>query len=107
MAKPHIWIHYARPRSAWYNLDDSEKDQHMEHWFTVKEASVAGGAQEIGRYHVRGQSDFSIVEVWHFPDADAAFDHWSKLTVADYSEWFTSHNNIGFAMDLTAERSDS
>ena len=97
MDKPHIWIHYSRPRTAWYDLNDSEKGQHAERWSAVEESSLEGGAQKVGRYHVRGQSDFSVVEVWHFADADAAFEHWSKLTAADYSEWFTSHNNIGFA----------
>jgi hypothetical protein len=95
-----IWIHYARPRPHWYRLSKDEEEKKEASWASVKEASKAAGAQSLGRYHIRGQHDFETVELWRFPDAEAAFDHWARLTAAAYNEWFAFSNNIG----LTAER---
>ncbi len=93
-----IWIHFALPRSAWFERSAAERQRWEGSWNEVRAASLAHGASNQGRYHVRGQSDYSTVEVWHFPHADAAFDHWVRLTGAGYSEWFQSSNSIGAAL---------
>jgi len=93
-----IWIHFALPRSAWFERSDEERGQLERRWDDVRAASMALGASNHGPYHVRGQSDYSTVEVWHFQNADAAFDHWVRLTEAGYSEWFQSSNSIGAAL---------
>ncbi|MEW2549357.1 hypothetical protein AB0910_26900 [Streptomyces sp. NPDC047002] len=90
-----LWIHYALPRTAWYVLDEAEQRAARERWAAVREASLAAGATTTGPYTVRGQSDFSTAEVWTFPDADAAWDHWERLTAAGYARWFETANNLG------------
>ncbi len=94
-----IWIHYARPRPHWYQLAKEEQEKRLANWEGVAEASKAAGGQSLGRYHIRGQHDFETVELWRFPNAEAAFDHWARLTGGAYNEWFAFSNNIG----LTAE----
>ena len=96
-----IWIHYARPRPHWYGLDEAEKTALNGKWRAIKEAARMAGSSFVGSYHVRGQHDFETVEVWKFPNADAAFDHWSKLTAAGYNEWFAFANNIGLAAETS------
>jgi hypothetical protein len=90
-----IWIHYALPRTAWYELDGAERRGHEERWARVRAASVAAGARTDGPFSVRGQSDFSTVEVWVFPDVDAAYAHWEKLVAEGYAQWFEAANNLG------------
>ena len=94
-----LWIHYARPRPHWYRLTDSQRQEKQARWDTLAQQAREGGAQRIGIYHIRGQHDFQTVELWHFPDAQAAFDHWSNLTGAAYNEWFAFSNNIGLALE--------
>ncbi len=90
-----IWIHHSRARPHWYELDETTRTGKLAEWKAIRAESEAGGGSCHGRYHVRGQSDYATVEIWNFPSADQAFDHWSRLTRAGYAEWFVSANNIG------------
>ncbi len=97
-----IWIHYSRPRPHWYLLSEDDRTAKLASWNAVRSASQAAGAASVGRYHVRGQHDFQEVEIWRFPAAEAAFDHWSRLTGAAYNEFFAFSNNVGLSLEGTA-----
>jgi hypothetical protein len=97
-----LWIHYARARSPWYELEDDVRQEHLSRFDAVREATTAAGGHYTGTFHVRGWSDWSTVELWQFPDADSAFSHWSRLTDAGYSKWFAFANNIGLAAEAPA-----
>lgn len=90
-----VWIHFALPRSAWYEQSHERREELRRGWDKICSGSCARGASNDGRYYVRGQSDYSTVEVWRFANADAAFDHWVRLTAAGYSRWFQSSNSLG------------
>ncbi len=92
-----IWIHYARPRPHWYDLDKAAQGKNKAAWTAVAARSTENGGAFLGRYHVRGQHDFETVEIWRFPDAEAAFQHWAELTAAGYGECNAFANNIGLA----------
>jgi hypothetical protein len=94
-----VWIHYARPRPHWYGLDAATQAAHEKAWATAADTSLAAGGSRLGRYHIRGQQDFETVEIWRFPSAEAAFEHWSTLTAAAYGEWNAFANNIGLATE--------
>jgi hypothetical protein len=93
-----VWLHYALARTAWYELDPGEREKLGAAWDEARAASVRAGARTEGGYDVRGQGDYSTVEVWFFPDADAAFDHWSRLVDAGYQRWFEASNAVGAAL---------
>lgn len=94
-----IWIHYARPRPRWYLLTPAEQQEKQARWQALSHQATLAGARFMGRYHIRGQHDFETVEVWNFPDAQAAFQYWSGLTDAAYNQWFAFANNIGLAVE--------
>ncbi len=94
-----IWLHYARPRPHWYLTTDTDQQELMRRWQDIRAAAVASGAAFQGRFHIRGQHDFETVEVWCFPDSQAAYAHWQTLVDARYSEFFAFSNNIGLAMN--------
>lgn len=98
-----IWIHYARPRPHWYGLDEAVRRERLSSWAGVGDRSKQAGGTFLGRYHVRGQHDFETVEIWRFPNAEAAFQHWSDLSAAGYGELNAFANNIG----LSAESAQS
>lgn len=97
-----IWIHYARPRPHWYRLAAAEKSALEARWAEVEAASAADGASRVGRYHIRGQHDFQTVDIWRFASAEAAFDHWARLTAAGYNELFAFSNNVGLSLPEVA-----
>lgn len=92
-----VWIHYSRPRPGWYELDEPARDGANADFAAVRDASEGHGGTQVGSYFVRGQSDYSSVEVWTFPDVDAAFDHWRRLVDAGYAKWFDAANSVGHA----------
>ena len=94
-----IWIHYARPRPHWYALDAAAQAARRGAWQTLAEASRAKGGTCLGTYHVRGHHDFETVEIWRFPDAEAAFEHWAALIMAQYGEFNAFSNTIGLASE--------
>jgi hypothetical protein len=90
-----LWIHYARPRSSWYELDASTRAAYVDRWKAIDVAAEATGATSLGAHTVRGQSDYSTVEVWKFPTYDAAYDFWSEKVTAEYGRWFVFSNSVG------------
>jgi hypothetical protein len=96
-----IWIHYTRARPHWYELEAEERDAKLRAWAAIRAESEARGGRFHGRYHVRGQSDYSTVETWTFQSVEDAFDHWSRITGAGYAEWFVSANNIGLRDEVS------
>lgn len=91
-----IWIHYARPRPHWYEIPETRQAELKAEWAASTASSQDAGAACIGTYHIRGNHDFETVEIWRFPSAEAAYEHWVRLTIAGYNEWFAYANNIGF-----------
>ena len=79
--------------------DVATQGAHEKTWGAAAEASLAAGGSRLGRYHIRGQQDFETVEIWRFPSAEAAFEHWSALTAAAYGEFNAFANNIGLAIE--------
>jgi hypothetical protein len=94
-----IWIHYCRPRPHWYGLDEATRRDKRVAWAALAARSQESGGNLVGRYHVRGHHDFETVEIWRFPTAEAAFQHWSDLTAAGYGEFNAFANNIGLAAE--------
>lgn len=92
---PVLWLHHARPRPHWYDLADAEREHLLEQWRTLDAASVTAGGEPLGDYRVRGQSDWSTVSAWRFPDVDAAYAHWQGRVRAGYSTWFAFANSLG------------
>lgn len=90
-----IWIHYARPRSNWYELPEAQREELGQKWAGVDAAAVESGAQSMGSYFIRGQSDYSTVDVWSFAGYEAAYAHWTAKVAAGYAEWFEFSNNVG------------
>lgn len=97
-----IWIHYARPRPHWYRLTAQEQQEKRARWAALARQASADGATFVGQYHVRGQHDFEIVEIWQFASPEAAFAYWASLTAAAYNEWFAFSNNVGMALEKQA-----
>lgn len=93
-----VWIHYNRPRTSWYELDEQQRATEQARFGSVRHTSQERGGASHGTFSVRGQGDYSSVEIWTFPDAEAAFDHWRRLVDAGYAKWFESANNIGVRM---------
>lgn len=90
-----VWIHFALPRTSWYALDTTSRDALNADWESVRTRSRESGASGGQKYHVRGQGDYSTVEVWHFPDVNMVYEHWRALTAKSYLEWFTASNSFG------------
>ncbi|SEP96077.1 hypothetical protein SAMN05216548_10251 [Faunimonas pinastri] len=91
----YIWINYSRPRPHWYEESQESRDALEAKWSEIAAASREKGGEPLGRYHIRGQSDFKSVEIWRFGSAEEAFDHWTRLTGAAFGQWFAFSNNIG------------
>ena len=90
-----LWIHYSRPRSAWYRLTEDDRHEADQRWQAVRQASERDGARCDGRYRCRGLSDFERVEVWHFRSIEYVERHWSALEDAGYTDLVVAHNLIG------------
>lgn len=96
---PVLWLHHARPRSSWYTLDADERRRLTEDWRRTDDASLSAGAEHLGTFRVRGQSDWSTVSVWRFADVDAAMRHWEARVEAGYASWFAFSNELGADAD--------
>lgn len=94
----HLWLHLSRPRPNWYEADDATRAELEAIWTNVAATSIMQGAQRLGAWSVRGQHDYSMVEVWLFKEPDDIVNHWSQLVEAGYPEWFSTSNTLGAAI---------
>jgi hypothetical protein len=90
-----VWIHQARPRTSWYALDEGRRAELRSAWAALDQEVIAQGAERVGAYTIRGQSDFSALEVWRFAGPEAVYDFWAKRVQADYAVWFAFSNQVG------------
>ncbi|WP_030889928.1 MULTISPECIES: hypothetical protein [Streptomyces] len=97
-----VWLHHSLPRTAWFELTPEEQALREEAFRAQRELSLRQGASRQGRFHVRGQGDYSHVEIWYFPSAEHAFDHWSRLVAAGYTACFEFSNQVGTAAEPAA-----
>jgi hypothetical protein len=93
--KETVWIHYGRPRTRWYQLSEDERQTHRARWAALDKKTSAAGAVRQGVYSVRGQGDFSTLEVWSFDTVEQAFDYWAARVSLGYAEWFSFSNQLG------------
>ncbi|NDZ82966.1 hypothetical protein G3I19_31470 [Streptomyces sp. SID10853] len=96
-----VWLHHSLPRTSWYDLPPGRRARHERDFQEQRTASERHGGSMNGRFHVRGQSDYSHVEIWSFPSAEHAFDHWSRLVAAGYTACFEFSNQVGLADPAT------
>ena len=94
-----VWIHQARPRTSWYTVAEDEKAALRRRWRASDDEAVAAGSERIGTYSVRGQSDYSTVELWRFAGPELAFDFWERRVREDYAVWFAFSNQLGVAIE--------
>lgn len=92
-----IWVHQARPRTTWYGLDEERRVELRETWAKLDEKAARRGAERIGTYAIRGQSDYSMLEVWRFGAPEAIHEFWAERVQADYAVWFAFSNQLGAA----------
>jgi len=93
------WIHYARPRTRWYGLPPAQRGPLERAFADARSRSRDAGGRQLGTFHVRGQSDFSTVELWRFSSAQDAYEHWARMTNSGYAEWFAFANSLGQALN--------
>lgn len=98
-----IWLHYTVPRTAWYDLTGDERKRYERAFTQQRDMSQRRGAVFSGRFHVRGQSDYSQVEIWSFASAEDAFEHWSRLVSTEYTRYFEFANQLGTAVPADDE----
>lgn len=91
-----LWLHYFRPRPAWYNLHSDARQQLEAAWrAAAHEACCSPETEYLGEYSVRGQSTQERVQVWRFPDAERIESFWAGLLELDYADWRVSDNVVG------------
>lgn len=98
-----VWIHYARARTRWYETEPSIRAANSTAWEMVDQRSFESGGELNGVFHVRGQSDWTTVEIWSFPTPETAFDHWARKVDAGYAQWFAFSNNLGTSIEADAQ----
>jgi hypothetical protein len=93
------WVHQSRPRPHWYALDQGARASLRAAWLVCLCASVKEGAVCLGRYSVRGQSDFERMELWRFEDVSGIERHWNRLKEAHYCDYMDTSNTLGMPAD--------
>jgi hypothetical protein len=96
-----LWVHQARPRTPWYGLQPEQKTKLLAQWSDLDAASESAGAKLVGKYSIRGQSDFSTIEIWRFDSPEEAFTFWSDRVAADYAVWFAFSNQVGVSFPVS------
>lgn len=91
-----LWLHYFRPRSAWYKLSKEQQQELLASWTATREETATSGEAEFqGLYSIRGQSTQERLEVWRFETIDTLQAHWQRLEDTEYLDWRETENVVG------------
>lgn len=70
----------------------------MQRWDELDAFALGDGGEFFGRYSIRGQSDFSTLEIWKFASASRAHEFWERRVEGSYSRFFAFSNQLGLSL---------
>lgn len=89
------WIKFWRPTDDWYALEDQERERYLTDFQQAVEDVKAQGAELIGVYKCRGQSEWLSFEAWEFPDIDLLMEFTNTLDRIDHYLYFQEDRAVG------------
>ena len=89
-------IKFFSPKDCWYYLDDKEKIDFIKLYDKKNDEFIEKGAELIGTYVSRANSDWSRYEIWLFNDIENNISYSNILEEIGFYEYFVVQNLLGF-----------
>jgi hypothetical protein len=89
------WVKFWTPKDDWYYLSFEERKQYLSLFSEAKTIAKAKGANLIGVYKCRGQSEWMRFEVWEFLAPDDVIEFTRSLESIGHYQYFSESNTIG------------
>ena len=89
-------IKFFSPKDCWYYLDDKEKIDFIKLYRKENDEFIEKGAELIGTYVSRANSDWSRYEIWLFNDIENNISYSNILEEIGFYEYFVVQNLLGF-----------
>ena len=99
------WVKFWTPKDDWYYLDKKERERYLEAFEQAANDARKAGAQLVGVYKCRGQSEWMRFEVWEFPSLEQIVDFTHSLEAIGHYQYFEEDNTVGRKYERTGSKS--
>ena len=89
------WINFWKPKDDWYYLSHDEREKLLSRWNNIRTAAVIRGANSLGTFACRANTDWARVSLWTFPDLTVLTELHDELSDARYYQYFAEANSFG------------
>ena len=89
------WINFYNPTDDWYYLEEQEKSIYLQQYNKVVEHVKSKGAQLLGSYKCRSNSEWSRYEVWEFPSIEIIVEMNNQLEEIGHFQFFEENHVMG------------
>ena len=97
--EPIGWVKFWKPLDDWYALSTPEREYYYNHYQSLAQHVVDQGAQLIGTYKCRGQSDWERFEFWEFPKLEMLIEFTNGLEEINHYLYFAESATFGRRYD--------
>lgn len=99
------WVKFWRPTDDWYALNEQGREQYLTDFHRTVEQAKAEGAELIGVYKCRGQSEWLSFEVWEFPNLDQIIKFTEALDRIGHYQYFKEDRTAGRKYERVGSKS--
>jgi len=99
------WVKFWRPTDDWYTLEEGDRAKYLKDFHRAVEEAEAAGAELLGVYKCRGQSEWLSFEVWEFPDIEQLMEFTEALDRIGHYQYFKEDRTVGRKYDRAGSRS--
>ena len=90
------WINFYNPTDDWYYLAAKEKSIYLNNYNKIVEHAKSKGAQLLGSYKCRSNSEWSSYDVWEFPSIEIIVEIFNnQLEVIGHFQYFEENHVMG------------
>ncbi len=98
------WVKFWTPKDDWYYLTETERESYIAQFDQAVTEARDGGADLIGVYKCRGQSEWMRFEIWEFPSLDDVIAFTRTLESIGHYQYFAEDNTVGRKYERIASR---
>ena len=88
-------INFYNPTDDWYYLEEQEKSIYLQKYNKVVEHVKSKGAQLLGSYKCRSNSEWSRYDVWEFPSIEIIVEMNNQLEEIGHFQFFEENHVMG------------
>ncbi len=97
------WVKFWTPKDDWYYISNDERQTYLTAYAKAVDEAKTTGAERVGTYKCRGQSEWMRFEVWEFAKLEDVIQFTRVLESIGHYQYFEEDNTVGRKYEKSGE----